>query len=90
MNAALTLWSWATAGPFALTGLWVHRWGFSRSRDEFWFVWMLVSIGSLATAIHIAALTSGLTLTTGVLILACLHGAAAVLDWGRRRGSPAP
>ena len=87
MNAPLTLWACATAGHFALTGVWIHRSGFSRSRDEFWFSWMLVSIGSLVAAIHICALVSGLTLTSGVVVLACVHVAAAILDRGRR---PAP
>ena len=79
MNAPLTLWACATAGHFALTGVWIHRSGFSRSRDEFWFSWMLVSIGSLVAAIHICALVSGLTLTSGLFVLASVHVAAAIL-----------
>lgn len=84
MNAALTLWACATAGHVALMGFWLHRSGLSRSRDEFWFLWMLASTGSLAATVHLTALVSGLTLTTGLVTLAGFHGAIAVIDRLRR------
>jgi hypothetical protein len=49
---------------------------------------MLVSTGSLVVAIHISALLSGLTLTSGLLTLTCLHGGAAAIDWRRRATVP--
>ena len=74
-----------TSVHFVLCPYWVLRLRSSpiQSVDELVFQSMVIALGTLQTALHVAAFTVGLSLTTGLLGLMALHATLGL--WGLLR-----
>lgn len=85
----LSVWLLGTLGHYGLTALWARRSGLAGStRDERWFITMLVGTATLLVALHTVAATVGLTLTSVLSVLAAGHG---LMAWAiRTRPAAAP